>query len=74
MGILEVGIASWVARGRPKMTADEFYEIQPLDLRAMLSRMLMAFAVFAIVIDGLELSDGAGPQMAADRIVVSGDR
>ena len=71
MGILEIGIASWAARKRAAVSADEYYDMQGFDLRGLLVRLMFAVAVFAAVISGLELSSPAdsGPQVIADRDV-----
>jgi hypothetical protein len=71
MGILEIGIASWAARKRAAVSADEYYDMQGFDLRGLFLRLMFAVAVFAAVISGLELSspDGSGPQVIADRDV-----
>ena len=71
MGILEIGIASWAARKRQPVSADDYYQMQGFDLRGLLVRLMFAVAVFAAVISGLEPSSPAdsGPQVIADRDV-----
>jgi len=71
MGILEIGIASWAARKRQPVSADDYYQMQGFDLRGLLLRLMFAVAVFAVVISGLDLPspDGSGPQVVADRDV-----
>ncbi|TCU22877.1 hypothetical protein EV130_10818 [Rhizobium azibense] len=68
MGVLEMAIASLIWARHRQESRDELYET---DTGQILGRMMVAFAVFAVVIAGLEIaaaSPGA-PQMIADRTV-----
>jgi len=68
MGILEVAIASWVARPQPKMTADEFYEREEPQL---LPRFVIAVLLFIAIIGAVDMvpREKNGPQMTADRSI-----
>lgn len=68
MGILEVSIASWVARGQRKMTADEFYEQQE---QWLLPRCVIAVLLFIAIISAMDMvpREKNGPQMTADRSI-----
>jgi len=68
MGILEVAIASWVARPQPKMTADEFYEREEPQL---LPRFVIAVLLFIAIIGAMDMvtREKTGPQMTADQSI-----
>ncbi|TCU19392.1 hypothetical protein [Rhizobium sullae] len=66
MGVLEVAIASLIWARRNEQAREEFHET---DIRSFFARLVVAFAIFAAVIAGLQVADSrdADPQMLADR-------
>ncbi len=67
MGILEVAIANFICARRKVQRLDELYDT---DIREVLVRLVVALAVFAAVIAGLQMSSShdADPQRVADRM------
>ncbi|AJD40607.1 hypothetical protein C9413_14340 [Rhizobium sp. SEMIA 4085] len=68
MGVLEVAIASLIWARRTEQPRDELYGT---DIGQFLGRMVVAFAVFAAVITGLQIAAARhdDPQMVADSAV-----
>ncbi|QPB20745.1 MULTISPECIES: hypothetical protein [Rhizobium] len=65
MGVLEVAIASLIWARRTEQPRDELYGT---DIGQFLGRMVVAFAVFATVITGLQIAAARhdDPQTVAD--------
>jgi hypothetical protein len=73
MGILEVPIANFICAHRKAERLDALYDA---DIREALVRLVVALAVFAAVIAGLQISgsNDADPRRVADRITSIGAR
>jgi hypothetical protein len=67
MGILEAAIANFICTGRKTQRPDALYDT---DIRDVLVRMVVALAVFAAVITGLQISSShdTDRQTVADRM------